>query len=254
MHSLCPLLRPPPLSAAHRVLVSRRHPLSSNIRMSSTQTELIEHIVLFKVNPTDPAKVKAMVDRLNGLKSLGMVLHLTAGPINRLRSPEPLHFTHLLHCRYRTKDDLNSYAGHPDHLAVIRANLPICEDTMAVDWVSQCLDGDPISPLPGTAMRAQFVKLKEGLGEKETEEVVGVIGGLKGKLGEVDSISVGVNFSPARARGFSIGSIGFFPGMRELEAAAEKQEVAAEKDRVREYIDGVMVVDYIVPSAQSASL
>ncbi|GAB4838019.1 hypothetical protein Ancab_027546 [Ancistrocladus abbreviatus] len=234
-----------------------RHSLSSSpIRMSG---QVIEHVVLFNVkDKTDPAKINAMIDGLSGLKSLDMVLHLTAGPIYRQRS-SGLNFNHLLHSRYRTKDDLRNYSDHPNHLSVVRESaLPICEDIMAVDWVvAGDLDG-PISPSPGSTMRLQFIKLKEGLGESEKAEVMGVIGGLKEKLGEsgisITQLSCGENFSPGRAKGFSIASIGVFSGINELDAATGMAEIAAEKDKVRDYIDGLVVVDYVVPSAQSASL
>ncbi|GMH04106.1 hypothetical protein Nepgr_005945 [Nepenthes gracilis] len=246
------LLHAPPTTL--RSVTSRcfiRRPLSSQIRMS---TQLVEHVVLFNVrDKTDPIKVNAMVNGLNGLKSLDMVLHLTAGPIHRHRSSS-LKFTHMLHSRCRTKDDLSNYSGHQSHLGVVRETvLPICEDIMAVDWEAEDLVG-PVVPPPGSAMRLQFVKLKDGLGEREKEEVVGVIGGLQEMIGVGSHISFGENFSPARAKGFSIASIGFFPGLSELDAAAEKAEIVKQKDRVRDYIDGLVVVDYVVPSSHSASL
>ncbi|GAB4853736.1 hypothetical protein Ancab_017929 [Ancistrocladus abbreviatus] len=43
-------------------------------------------------------------------------------------------------------------------------------------------------------------------------------------------------------------------GIKELEMVAEMAERAAEKDKVRDYVDGRVVVDYIVPAAQSTSL
>ncbi|GMH13751.1 hypothetical protein Nepgr_015592 [Nepenthes gracilis] len=214
-------------------------------------SQLIEHVVLFNVKDnTDPSKANAMVDGLNGLSSLDVVLYLTAGPIHRLRSTS-LKFTHMLHSRYRTVDDLSIYTNHPDHLSVVRENAPIMEDIMALDWIIQDLDG-AAAPLPGSAMRVQFVKLKEELEDKEKGKVLEVIGELKEKVEEIRRISVGENFSPARAKGFSIGSIEFFPGLNELDSAAEKGELGKEKEKVRDYSDGVVVVDYVVPAAQSA--
>lgn len=124
---------------------------------------------------------------------------------------------------------------------------------MAVDWVADNIDGSE-SPKPGSAMRVQFVKLKEGLGEREKGEVLEVIGGLKEKVNGIEELTFGENFSPARAKGFSIASIGVFPGVSVLDAVDQNVEIGKEKDKVRDYIDELVIVDYVVPSPQSASL
>lgn len=131
--------------------------------------------------------------------------------------------------------------------------LPICEDLMAVDWVAQIPEtGSGLEA--GAAMRVKFIKLKEGLGETEKGELLKVVGGLDEKINGIEQLSFGENFSPARAKGFSIASIGVFPGLSELDAADQNVEIAKEKDKVRDYIDSLVIVDYVVPSAQSASL
>ncbi|KAM1072889.1 hypothetical protein FF1_018093 [Malus domestica] len=226
----------------------------SSTASSATQT-VIEHIVLFKVkDDTDPAKVSAMVNNLNGLTSLNLTLHLTASPILRTRS-SPFAFTHLLHSRYSSKDDLSAYTVHPGHMSVVKESvLPVCDDIMAVDWVADDLQG-PAVPPPGSAIRLTFLKLKEGLGEESKSEILGVIKGIKESFGEINQISVGENFSPGRAKGYSIASLAVLPGVKELEGLDSKQELAkAEKDKVREHLESVIVLDYVVGSPQSASL
>lgn len=124
---------------------------------------------------------------------------------------------------------------------------------MAVDWVAQIPEtGSGLEA--GAAMRVKFIKLKEGLGETEKGELLKVVGGLDEKINGIEQLSFGENFSPARAKGFSIASIGVFPGLSELDAADQNVEIAKEKDKVRDYIDSLVIVDYVVPSAQSASL
>ncbi|KAK9274869.1 hypothetical protein L1049_022123 [Liquidambar formosana] len=228
-------------------------PSKFSTKMSSSQT--IEHIVLFHVkDDTDPSKVTAMVNGLSGLSSLDQVLHLTAGPILRNRSSS-FNFTHMLHSRYKSKEDLSNYSTNPKHMSVVKeCVLPICDDIMAVDWVAVDLDG-PVSPNPGSAMRLTFLKVKEGLGETEKSEILGVIGGIRACFGSIDQISFGENFSPARAKGFSIASVAVFPGLNELDAVdSNKEMVALQKDKVREYLDSVIVLDYVIPPPQSASL
>ncbi|KAK9948058.1 hypothetical protein M0R45_003647 [Rubus argutus] len=180
---------------------------TTTIRMSSSSA-VIEHIVLFKVKDnTDPSKIL------------------------------PFAFTHLLQSRYKTKDDLAAYSAHPNHLSVVKESvLPICDDVMAVDWVSEGLTG-PLGPSPGSAIRVTFLKLKGNLGEAAKGEILEVINGIKGRfvVRRWSRCSVGDNFSPARAKGRS-------------------GDLEMEKDKVREYLESVIVLDYVVPSPQSASL
>ncbi|KAL6331192.1 hypothetical protein AAG906_009620 [Vitis piasezkii] len=249
-----------PLSSSpkpHLKPYSLSSPSNFCIRMSSSSasSQIIEHVVLFKVkDETEPAKVAGMMSGLNGLTSLDQVLHLSAGPIHRNRS-SMFKFTHMLHSRYSSKEDLSVYSGHPSHMSVVKESvLPICEDVMAVDWVADNLSG-PVVPRPGSAMRLTFMRLNEGLGDEEKEKVLGAVGEIKDCLGSLDQMTYGENFSPARAKGFSIASIAIFPGLNELEALDSNPEVVQlQKDKVRDLLDRVIVLDYVVPPPQSASL
>nr|GLL27798.1 stress-response A/B barrel domain-containing protein UP3-like [Ipomoea trifida] len=231
----------------------RRRFSASAIKMSAGQ--IVEHVVLFKVKPdVEPLKINEMVGNLNGLSSMPQVLHLTAGAVVQTRSSS-FAFTHMLHSRYASKSDLADYSAHPDHMGVVRANvLPICDDIMAVDWVADDLIG-PVKVPPGSVFRVTFLKLKEDLGENEKNEILTVTKGIKEKFPSINQLSVGENFSPARAKGFSIASIAVFGGAKELEAL-ESQSAAAneQKDKVRQFLDGVLVVDYAVPALHTANL
>ncbi|KAH9604255.1 hypothetical protein KSS87_003308 [Heliosperma pusillum] len=249
-----PLVIAPPSThhAAHRhpmlcrVNHQRQH---FQIRMSSSSFQTVEHVVLFNVKPSaESTQLAAMVDGLNGLRSMDMVLHLTAGPL-LLNSSPSLHFTHFLHSRYRTKEDLANYSASNSHLSVVRSSvLPICDDLLAIDWVAEDLQG-PLEVKPGSAMRLKLVKLKEGLGDKEKGKVIKVFGGLKDKVEGIEQLSFGENFSPERAKGFSLASLGVFNGVKELnhwDAVGENEELNKEKDEVRSFVDNLVVVDYVV--------
>ena len=216
---------------------------------------IIEHVVLFKVkDDTDQGKVNAMIDGLNGLVSLDPVLHITAGHVLHTRSPIS-NFTHMLHSRYKSKEDLNTYSAHPDHVRVVKENaLPICDDIMAVDWVADN-DPAPLSPPPSSAIKVTFLKLKESVTNEVQGEILGVIKGIKEGISGIQQITCGENFSPARAKGFSLASVAVFAGVEEMEAAEENGEyVNLQKQKVRDYLDGVIVVDYVVPSMSSSSV
>lgn len=234
-------------------------PTSPTSMDPTTTNTTVEHVVLFKVrDATDPSKIDAMLSNLRSLSSLDVVTHLTAGPILRLRSAaaSAFGFTHILHSRYSSKPDLAAYSAHPNHLSVVKDFiLPIVDDITAVDWVA---DGQFPAPLPGSALRLTLAKPKEGV---ETASVVAAIDGIK-KLGAVaakaEQLSYGENFSPARAKGFTVGFISVFPSIEELDGLMEDGEmVEAQKEKVRPLLDSVVVLDYVMPlssSSPSASL
>ncbi|KAE8714089.1 hypothetical protein F3Y22_tig00110201pilonHSYRG00225 [Hibiscus syriacus] len=206
---------------------------------------IVEHVVLFKVkDDTDQGKVNVMLNNLNGLVCLDPVLHLTAGPVIRIKSPVS-NFTHMLHGRYKSKEDLNAYGVHPDHQRVVKENVvPICDDIMAVDWVADN-DPTPLSPPPGSAIKVTLLKLKEKVQNEVRGEIVGEIKGISG----VQQITCGENFS-ARAKGFSLASLAVFAGVEEMEAAVGREEYAnLQKQNIRDNLDGVVVVDYVVPTS-----
>nr|AWW16515.1 stress responsive alpha-beta barrel domain protein [Ipomoea pes-caprae] len=211
--------------------------------------QIVEHVVLVRVKPdTEHSKVKDMVNNLSGLASLPQVLHLTTGPVLRTESPS-LAFTHLLHARYNSASDLDEYNAHPLHLSAARTFLlPIIDDIMVVDWVSDDFHGS-VEVSPGSIIRAKFLKLKENSGQKEKNEAVNAIKRLKGKFSSIDQLTVGENISQARTKGFSIASIGVFGGLdavKELEAQSEA--LNDQKAGVNDFVDDVLVVDYAVPA------
>ncbi|WCJ42765.1 Stress-response A/B barrel domain-containing protein UP3 [Euphorbia peplus] len=221
--------------------------------MSSSST--IEHIVLFKVKPnTNSSNLNSMISSLNALTSLDSVLHLAAVPLHRVKS-SPIPFTHMLHSRYSSKDNLAAYSAHPSHVTVVKESvLPVCDDVMAVDWVADDLQG-PLVLAPGSAVRVTFLKLKEGLGEDVKDEVLSVIKGIKGSFGGIQQLTCGENFSPGRAKGYSIASLAVFPGISEMdELDANEELVELQKEKVRDYLESVIVLDSVVPSPQSSSL
>lgn len=124
---------------------------------------------------------------------------------------------------------------------------------MAVDWVTDDFSG-PVAVPAGSALRVTFLKLKEGAGESEKARVLEVIGGIKGVFPVIEQISFGENFSMGRAKGFSVGSVAVLPGLGELEKVDEDEgRAGAEKDKVRDLIESVIVLDYVVPEQQQSS-
>ncbi|XP_051114401.1 stress-response A/B barrel domain-containing protein UP3-like [Andrographis paniculata] len=221
---------------------------STSIKMSSASdsasnpNHIVEHIVLFKVKPAaDPSAVAAMVSNLNGLSSLDSVLHISAGPVFRCRSGS-LAFTHVLHSRYRSKTDLTAYADHPSHVTVVANYVkPIVDDVMAVDWIAGGFAGEATVPV-GSALRLTVLKLKENSGEGDKQEVMELARGIKEKLPSIAQLTVGENFSPGRAKGYSICSMAIFEDTKDVNS--ESDYAAA----VGAAVDDALVVDFAVES------
>ncbi|KAJ4831862.1 hypothetical protein Tsubulata_047068 [Turnera subulata] len=221
---------------------------------TATTTTTIDHVVLLKVkDDTDPSKVKDMIDNLRGLYSLGLVLSRTVGPLHRVHS-SPSPFTHIIHSRFSSLENVRAYAAHPVHVSVGKEYVyPICDDVLIVDWVVDDPRG-PLAPPPGSAMRVSLLKLKEGEAAAK-DEVLGVvkesIGG-KGNLGGVHQVTFGENVSPLSAQGYSIMSLVLFHGLSELEAAPAADTIGVEGSLVgkksKEHLESAIVVDYVVPS------
>ncbi|XP_042433579.1 stress-response A/B barrel domain-containing protein UP3-like [Zingiber officinale] len=252
------------LSSAPRLFSSHHLRPSATLSFSSSSSpntaamaavSTVEHVVLFKIREsTDQSKIDAMMSGLRSLVSLDVVSHLTAGPILRHRSSaaSASGFTHLLHSRYRSKEDLATYSAHPAHMAVVmELGLPISDDVMAVDWVVD-LDG-PVVPPPGSAMRLTLAKPKEGA----TAELMETLSKVKASSpAAVTQVSFGENFSPARAKGHGVGLLAFFSSLEELDAmdARQKDLVDSVKEKVRPLLESFIVLDFVVPPPDDASL
>ncbi|KAL3623610.1 hypothetical protein CASFOL_032426 [Castilleja foliolosa] len=213
---------------------------SSDSHSNPSTNQVIEHIVLFKVKPdADPSAVNAMITNIHGLSSLGLSIHLAAGPVSRCLS-NSLSFTHMLHSRYRSKADLVSYLEHPAHVNVVSNYVkPIVDDIMVVDWVADNFSG-PVVVSPGSAVRLTVLKAKEGAEESGKNEVLRRV---KEKLHSIEQLTAGENFSPGKAKGFSICSIAILNGTMELGELGLETET-----KIEELVDGVLVLDYTVAS------
>ncbi|XP_072980489.1 stress-response A/B barrel domain-containing protein UP3-like [Typha angustifolia] len=230
-------------------------PSSLSFSFSSSTTTMaagistVEHVVLFKVrDSTDPSKIDAMISHLRSLVSLPGVAHLSAGPVLRNRSAAAT-FTHLLHSRYASKSELAAYGSDPTHLAVVKdLVLPICDDILAFDWVAAGIAPAPLTP--GSAARLTLAK---PTAESSSAEVLEVVASAKDKVAGPVEVSLGENFSPARAKGYEIGMLAVFPGVGELDGM-DKGEVDAVKEKVQPLLESVIVVDFVVPPPPSSNL
>lgn len=222
------------------------------LQQKERMISIIEHVVLFRIKEdASQSKIDSMVNQVNSLVSLEEPLHLTMGPFVSIRSSNPLssfNFTHMIHSRFRSKEDLHAYAVHPTHLAVIKDNKPIVDETMALDWVTE-VHGNDLVLQHGSALQVVLFKLKEGLGEEVKDEVLKDISGIQHE--KAVQFNCGENFSPGRAKGFSIGSLTVFPGLNELQEA-DSDEKLRKYDMIKENLDTALVLGYVSHSPTSS--
>ncbi|CAH1425281.1 unnamed protein product [Lactuca virosa] len=215
----------------------------------STQDQIIEHIVLFNVKPdVDPTKVAAMIDGLNRMASLDLSIHVSAGELlSRSRSDsDSLTFSHIMHTRFTSNDNLQVYYTHPEHLRMVSENIhPIIDDIMIVDWISNNISHE--APKPGSVMRVTLLKLKEDLLENEKSKFFEMMEGIKNQFKAIEQVSFGENFH-AMAKGYSISSIVVFSGFSYLEAFdSDAGIVNSIKEKVKDSVETELVVDYMIP-------
>lgn len=220
--------------------------------MASLPSKVVEHVVFFKVKDgTPPEKANAMISALQGLKSLDQVLDLTAGPALRFNSGT-YKYTHALHSRYKDRQSLADYSAHPRHVNVVKEFvLPLTDDLLALDWEAEL--GEPMLPSYG-AIRIAVLKPKEGLADPQRFELAEILSGYKGIFPSVGQVSFGENFSPARAKGFTWGSLSLFPGGKELEELnANEEDAKIQNEKVLPQMENFVVIEYI-NSPTSANL
>nr|GEV56164.1 stress-response A/B barrel domain-containing protein UP3-like [Tanacetum cinerariifolium] len=118
---------------------------------------------------------------------------------------------------------------------------------MVVDWRSEGgVSSGGVIEL-GKAMRVSFVKLNENVTKPDKSKVLEVIRGVKDEFGGViQEMSIGENFSE-KAKRNEIASVAVFNRVEEMEKIYEDVEkVRREKEKVKEFVQSVVVVDYVL--------
>ncbi|XP_006395416.2 stress-response A/B barrel domain-containing protein UP3 [Eutrema salsugineum] len=109
--------------------------------------------------------------------------------------------------------------------------------------------GNKLLPPSGSVVKIIFLKLKESIPDEAKSEILDLIKGLDEKFPGIGQITVGENFSPAQAKGFSIALIAFFKDLAELESVdSHTKLVNSQKEKVRDCLDSTIVVEFLVPS------
>ncbi|KAI3524305.1 hypothetical protein L1887_02958 [Cichorium endivia] len=160
-----------------------------------------------------------MIDGLNNMVSLNLAIHISTGELLRSRS-HSLTFSHIMHCRFKSNDNLTAYYTHPEHLRVVTENIqPINDDLMVVDWISNSIND---AAKPGSAMRVTLLKLKEDLVENAKSKFFEGVEGIKNQF----------------------KAIAVFPGPDDLEAFDSESKLVTNslKEKLKDSVESSSVV------------
>lgn len=94
---------------------------------------MIKHIVFFKLKDKTDGSLEKLVGVLEGLKDKIDVLVDAEVGVNFTESDRAMDI--YLSTTFKTKEDLKTYATHPDHLPVLKLVSEVCEMSKVVDCV-----------------------------------------------------------------------------------------------------------------------
>eukprot|EP00850_Spirogloea_muscicola_P020526 SM000219S06671 [mRNA] locus=s219:75188:78808:+ [translate_table: standard] len=205
----------------------------------------VDHIVYMKVAEGTPReKVDTLITGLRALNGLDCVIQLHAGlAINSNSS-----YTLALHGRYRNRADLDAYAVHPEHVAVVRDLVkPIAEDMVTSDFYTQLQEG-PVQE--GVEIVHSFItKPKEGVRPEQVQELLSLIRKQDQKYPIIQQVSVGDNFNNERGKGYTIGCASLFSSLSDHAKYIEDFEQSKDEELFSSILDHVIYVDFDVRSA-----
>ena len=240
-------------SSTPRVRVSSRAlSMDTSIQSESEKSKIkskirvIEHVVLLKLKEgVAEAQAEAMVSALRGLKCLPSVIHITAGKNNRYNSgisSGDESFSHALHSRYYSKEDLESYANDPLHLEVIKYHTaPIVEDRIAIDWETELEEPELASS--GSVGAVRIVAMRPSSGPS-VSHLVDVFSAFEAQFRSIKQVSFGTNFS-TRSKGYEFGYVALLPNLHELSELSQNEEyVNVHKSTIMPALEKYTVVDY----------
>lgn len=94
---------------------------------------MVVHIVMFKFKEENKeANIQAVAVRLNALVALVPSLKSMEVGVNFTQSPRAFDLS--LYCTFETKEDLDAYAIHPEHLKVVEFIKSVTLESKVVDY------------------------------------------------------------------------------------------------------------------------
>jgi hypothetical protein len=210
------------------------------------KVRVVEHVVLLKVKEGVPeAQTEAMVSALRGLQALPSVIHITAGKNSLSTGADGGQetFSHALHSRYYSKEDLDSYANDPLHLDVIKQHIaPIVEDRIAVDWETELEEPDLVAS--SASIGAVRIVAMRPNSDPSASHLVDAFSTFEERFASIKQVSFGTNFSP-RSKGYEFGYVALLPSLRELSELTKNEDYAdVHRSSIFPALEKYTVVEY----------
>ena len=103
----------------------------------SKETQVIKHIVMWKIKDSHEGMSKnEIIDRikqdLEGLKS--SIPEIRAMEVGRNANELPTSFDVALYSEFESKQDLDIYKDHPEHVKVAQFVRQVAKDAVVVDY------------------------------------------------------------------------------------------------------------------------
>jgi hypothetical protein len=93
---------------------------------------MVKHIVMFKLAQNTPENLDAAVNALNGM--VGKIETLRLLEVGRNYSASERSYDLVLTTHFDDRAGLETYAGHKDHLPVIKLMQSLCSQSVVVDY------------------------------------------------------------------------------------------------------------------------
>jgi hypothetical protein len=93
---------------------------------------MVKHIVMFKLNENTPKNIESAVNALNGMKGNIETLRFLEVGINYAESERSYDLVLTTH--FDDRKGLDVYAGHKNHLPVIKLIKSLCSHSVVVDY------------------------------------------------------------------------------------------------------------------------
>jgi len=93
---------------------------------------MVKHIVMFKLAKNTPENLKSAANALNGMQ--GKIETLRFLEVGRNYSASERSYDLVLTTHFDDREGLETYAGHKNHLPVIKIIQSLCSHSVVVDY------------------------------------------------------------------------------------------------------------------------
>jgi len=93
---------------------------------------MVKHIVMFKLAENTPENLESAVNALNGMR--GNIETLRFLEVGKNYSESERSYDLVLTTHFDDKEGLDIYAGHKNHLPVIKLIKSLCSHSVVIDY------------------------------------------------------------------------------------------------------------------------